>query len=149
MKFMKRLLLATLGGLLLVACGARHNAKSPVGATSLICEQLMAGEYDAILDRTYEWNPQQDEEQFDITKWAEQVAAQNLRTIVRAQMVSVFANEQSPVVGYKVADEQYASDSLSAKVVVRFIRQDDSILEYQFVMLRQEDGTWRSAKMYR
>ncbi len=109
----------------------------------------MAGEYDAILDRTYEWNPQQDEEQFDITKWAEQVAAQNLRTIVRAQMVSVFANEQSPVVGYKVADEQYASDSLSAKVVVRFIRQDDSILEYQFVMLRQEDGTWRSAKMYR
>jgi len=135
--------------LMLTACALGPNEKTPQGAASVICEQLLDGEYDAILDRMYEWNPQQDEENFDITKWAEQVAAKNIRTILRAQIVSVFDDEQNPVVGYKVVDEQVAADAMSAKVMVQFIRQDDSMLEYQFTFLRQEDGTWRSMKMFR
>ena len=70
---MKRLLLWSLL-LLMMACAG--TSSTPQKAVAEVCEQLLDAKYDAVLDRMYEWNPQQDEGgEFDMAVWMEQMLA--------------------------------------------------------------------------
>ena len=132
----------------LVACSGVPS--TPRGAVEEVCEQLLAAEYDAVLDRTYEWNPQQPTDgEFDMGVWMEQMAAQRVRGIIRQQMEQFFEQPDNPVVSYEIREERLASDGESAALVVAFVRRDGTRVPYTFTVQRVADGRWRSVKMFR
>ena len=144
---MKRLLLWSLL-LLMMACAG--TSSTPQKAVAEVCEQLLDANYDAVLDRMYEWNPQQDEGgEFDMAVWMEQMAAQRVRGIVRKQMESFFEHAENPIESYEVGEVRYASDKQSASVHVAFIRRDGEKMPYTFTMQRVDGGGGRSVKMFR
>ena len=128
-----------------IACAKQADRTTPNGAVAEICDELVAGHYEAVLDRTYEWSPQSKEGEFNIALWAEQNAARQLRGMMLSQMQAAFEK----VEGYEVSEVRYANDSLSARVVVHFIRSDKSRMEHHFTMLKGDDGLWQSMAMHR
>ncbi len=144
---MARRIICGLIALLAVAC--HRPATTPVEAAEEICEQLLDGEFDAVMDRMYEWNPQQQGEEFALEVWIEQAAARQVRGVVRQQIETVFAHPTNPIEAYEVVGERYAADSLSAAVQVEFVQRDANRIPYTFTLQRVENGVWRSVKMFR
>ena len=145
MNKLERLIATVALAIVMIACAKQADRSTPSGAAAEICDDLVAGRYEAVLDRTYEWSPQNEGGEFNIALWAEQNAARQLRGMMLSQMQAAF--EQ--VEGYEVSEVRYANDSLSARVVVHFIRSDKSRMEHHFTMLKGDDGLWQSMAMHR
>ncbi len=128
-----------------VACG-NQAPMTPRAAAEQTCDQLIAGEYDAVLNHMMEMQAlacgQSITEDF-----AEQAATVAIREMMKVTIRSVFENTTNPVTGYEIVQEEFSPDSTRALVVVRFTTQVDTLnLAHTFSMRKQEDGSWHSVQ---
>lgn len=131
--------------LLLVACGAgSEEPRTAREAVELTCDRLMAGDYDAVLDRmllTQAKEPTRGEAM--VEEWAERQASEMIKSMMRSQLQMIFENPNNPISGYEIRTESYAPDSTKAELVVAFKLRDTALM-HTFSMRRNEDGTWQS-----
>lgn len=136
--------------LLMVACGVgSQEPKTAREAVELTCDRLMAGDYDAVLDRmllTQAKQPAKGETM--VAEWAEQQASEMIKAMMRSQLQALFENPDNPITGYEIRSEEYAPDSTKAELVVAFKLRDTALL-HTFSMRRGEDGTWYSNQQAR
>lgn len=134
---------------LLTGCNTAPNEPQTAReAVELTCDQLMAGDYDAVLNRMFLMQAKQPTQGAKmIEEWAEQQASETIKAMIRSQLQAVFENPNNPITGYEIRSEEYAPDSTKAELVVAF-RLRDTFLLHTFSMRRTEAGTWQSNQQF-
>ena len=141
---MKRWFLLLASVAVLTGCGGRKAPATARAAVEQTCELLMAGEYDAVLDRLPLYRRTTAKEGVrGVEMWAEQQSSELVREMMRSYIQAFFEQEENPVQGYEIVSEEYSPDHTRAELIVAF-RLRDTVLYHTFSMRRGERGGWYS-----